>query len=204
MNPNSETVINNVKSVRINKNRGMKAWADYLRIGLDLYAAYEAGTHIPSLREIEMLVLFLNVPIISLLMKENKTEFTNLESSIYKNFDAFIRLRNKIKGARINLLRNEKNSSAIDLASNAGICEDDLIPYKIGITPANLSILKDNSDVMSSSFSELFDNDRIFTSYPNERFDPKNFSSSLWTNTLQFLDKLLLDELPHIQSMYWT
>ena len=72
MNPNSETVINNVKSVRINKNRGMKAWADYLRIGLDLYAAYEAGTHIPSLREIEMLVLFLNVPIISLLMKKTK------------------------------------------------------------------------------------------------------------------------------------
>ncbi|MCJ7695550.1 MAG: hypothetical protein MUO40_09000 [Anaerolineaceae bacterium] len=198
MNSNPDTIINHIKSARVNANRSMKACADFLRINLDRYAAFETGTLIPSLPEIELLAFFLNVPISIIFQSETEPGLTNLQSLNQKDFEELLKLRNKIIGAKIRILREEKNLSASELASQAGFCEGDLEAYELGITPIRLSILQRILDVLECSFLELTDRDTISSRWNKEMIDFRKSSMLPQDGNFEFLDKLSYDELNKI------
>jgi len=199
MNSNPVTIINRIKSARIDANRSIKVCADFLRISLDRYVAYETGTLIPSLPEIELLAFFLNIPISAILENNNKKS-PAYDSQIQKHFDVLINLRNKIIGAKIRVLRNEKNLSAAELASKADFCEGDLDAYELGITPIRLSILKRILDVLDSSYLELIDEDSILSKRQRKGDNSLTPSLCLQNGNLEFLDKLSFDELINIYT----
>ena len=155
----SEQIRLSLRSARIQAQRSMKACADLLQISIERFAGYEQGALIPSLPEIELLSYYFKTPLLSLICEDQQLQ--NHDTSLLdgNSLQQFISLRHKLIGAKLKLLRQEKQISPAQLAEMAGFPEDDLQDLEFGRTPIRISILCRIVKALDCSLLDIIDHE---------------------------------------------
>ncbi len=144
----SENVIQRIKQVRKLRRRTIHDCASFLNITKEQYIKFEEGIAPISLPEIELLAIFLSIPL-NLLFENSPLDEDALSLLSARISPQFINLRHKM--IRAKLLAEKKNRAVtIDEIQNATkIPRDDLEAYETGQRPIPLDHLMKISDFLS-------------------------------------------------------
>jgi transcriptional regulator with XRE-family HTH domain len=129
--------------------------AEALGIPVEEYLAMENAQRSPTLPQLELLSLFLNVPIDHFWGKKSISQGGFDQSITEKN--RTLALRNRIIGVTIRLTRTNKGLSPVDLAQKTGLSEDLLNQYELGTTPIPLLDLEAISSALELPLQDFYD-----------------------------------------------
>jgi transcriptional regulator with XRE-family HTH domain len=121
----------------------------------DVYKSFESGTASPSLPQIELLAVYLNVPMEHFWGKQAISAAPPPQPPEEKN--RMLQLRNRVIGASLRLARNNKGLSSADLESKTSIPEETLKKYELGEASIPLPELEVLCSTLDASLTALFD-----------------------------------------------
>jgi transcriptional regulator with XRE-family HTH domain len=118
-----------LRDARVNAQRSIEDVARYMKTDVETIESWELGDDIPSLPQLELLAYFLDVPV------SHFWGVKTLESSRARRASAqeeFIALRQRMIGALIRQVREERGLALHVLAQRAHIDPDILAAYELG------------------------------------------------------------------------
>jgi transcriptional regulator with XRE-family HTH domain len=134
-----------LRDARVAAGKSMKELGDVIGLSGGTVSAIERGSNSPSLPELELLALFLNVPIDHFWSERVVSQEPPPTASI--ETEALLALRHRAIGAMLRQARNERNLSQKDLSDRTGISSSRIRRYENGETPVPLPEL----EVMASA-----------------------------------------------------
>ena len=140
---------------RIAKRRKIEECAEAIGATIEEFQSFEAGSAAPSLPQIELLSVFLDVPLDHFWGRQSIS--TALPAQRPEEKDPILALRNRVIGASLRLARSNKNISIADLALKTGLAEDALQLYETGNAPVPLSVLEVLSTALDHPLPGFFD-----------------------------------------------
>lgn len=144
-----------IMDARAAQRRSVEECAQALGIEPEAYLAFEKGQSAPSLPQIEMLALFLNVPLEHFWGKQALSS-SELPQDVADK-QRLQQLRSRMIGANLRLARNNVNFSYAELTARTGISEDQLKRYEIGETAVPLPELEVLAQVFDIPIERFFD-----------------------------------------------
>jgi transcriptional regulator with XRE-family HTH domain len=129
--------------------------AEALGISVEEYLAMENAQKSPTLPQLELLSLFLNVPIDHFWGKKSISQ-AGLDQNITEK-NRTLAIRNRIIGVTIRLTRTNKELSLADLAQKTDLSEELLKQYEMGTTPIPLLELEAISSALELPIQDFFD-----------------------------------------------
>lgn len=135
--------------------RSVEECAQAIGTTVEKYKSFEAGTASPSLPQIELLAVYLNVPLDHYWGRQSISSKTAEQPLEEKK--RMLNLRNKVIGASLRLARNNKNLSLSDLSSATALPEDALKHYEIGEVSIPLSELEIISAALDTPLTSFHD-----------------------------------------------
>lgn len=128
-----------IKDARISKGRSIDDCAAAIGVLPEVFEAYEYGDEAPSLPQVELFCMYLNVPVEHLLGHTTLTSETNTPSY---NPQSIVKLRQKMIGVLLKQARLEAGLSLEQLAEKAGVPVETLESYEFGDEPVPLPQLE--------------------------------------------------------------
>lgn len=119
------------------------------------FQEFERGVRAPSLPQIELLALYLNVPLEQFWGKRSLSETAEPEALQEK--DRLVLLRNRVIGTNLRLARNNANYSYYEIFEKTGISEDQMKRYETGELPIPLSELELLANVLEIPIEQFYD-----------------------------------------------
>ncbi|MBN1373699.1 MAG: helix-turn-helix domain-containing protein [Anaerolineaceae bacterium] len=110
--------------------RTIEECAEALGVPPEKFQAYETGQESPSLPQLELLSLYLNVPLDHFWGKQALS--TTTSGPMLEERDRMVMLRNRVIGASLRLARTNAKLSLTEFAENTGLPEDTLKQYELG------------------------------------------------------------------------
>jgi transcriptional regulator with XRE-family HTH domain len=112
------------------KRRSSEECAHALGVTLDQFQEFERGARAPSLPQLELLALYLDVPLEQFWGKRALSEANSPEAMQEK--DRLLLLRNRVIGTNLRLARNNANFSYKEVSDKTGISEEKIKRYEMG------------------------------------------------------------------------
>ena len=119
------------------------------------FQEFERGQSAPSLPQLELLALFLNVPPEHFWGKR-AISITQAPEPLEEK-DRLVMLRNRVIGTNLRLARNTANLSYQDVAEKTGIPEDQLKRYELGEQAVPVSELDILADLLEAPMDRFYD-----------------------------------------------
>ena len=138
---------------RVAQRRSVEECAQAIGIPVEHYQAYEKGLAAPPLPVVEILALFLDVPLEHFWGKKSLSEAEIPPTLVEK--ERLQALRNRMIGANLRMARNSANFSYKEMSDRTGIAEEQLKRYEIGqeaIPLPELEILSQTLDIPIERF----------------------------------------------------
>jgi len=111
--------------------RTVEECAEAVGVTPEEFQEFEKGTSAPSLPQLELLALSLNVPMEHFWGRKSLTGFGPQEDAL-KEKERLLMLRNRVIGTNLRLARNNANFSYKEVYEKTGIPEEMLKRYEIG------------------------------------------------------------------------
>lgn len=147
------------------QRRTEKECAEAMGVSPEMYQAFERGEASPGLPQLEMLALYMNLPVEHFWGKQALSEMEAPQPLVEK--ERLVSLRNRMIGAQLRLARNTANFSYKEMHERTGIGEDELRAYETGETAVPVPVLE--------SLCAIFD-------IPIERFYDQHGPIGRWRN----------------------
>jgi transcriptional regulator with XRE-family HTH domain len=144
-----------IYDARTAARRTVEECAEALGISVEEYTAMEKAEKSPTLPQLELLSLFLNVTMDHFWGKKSISQ-TGLQMNSNEKVRAQA-LRNRIIGATIRLARTNKALSTADLAQQTNLSEENLKQYELGMLPIPLPELEAISSLLNIPLQDFFD-----------------------------------------------
>ncbi len=135
--------------------RSIEECAEAMGISPETYRSYEDGEAAPSLPQMESLAFFLDLPIEHFWESEALSESSSNE--IIQNSDRLAKIRNRIIGTRIKILRTERNLTLDAMAAATSISAEKLLACEEGKVPVALPELEVIAAVLETRVESFFD-----------------------------------------------
>lgn len=135
--------------------RSVEDCAEAIGVSPDQFQEFEAGLQAPSLPQIELLALYLNVPLEHFWGK--KAISTSGTPDALQEKERLILLRNRVIGANLRMVRNNANFSYAELNEKTGIPEEQLKRYEQGDVSIPLSELEVLSMILDVPVERFYD-----------------------------------------------
>jgi transcriptional regulator with XRE-family HTH domain len=136
---------------RMAARRSVEECAEAVGATVDEYKAFETGASSPSLPQLELLSVYLKMPIDHFWGKEALTKPAAAEGP--ENKTRSLHLRNRVIGATLRLSRSNANLSLSQLAEKTSIPEATLQRYEMGELPIPLPEL----ELINTAFGQPID-----------------------------------------------
>jgi len=171
---------------RIAKRRKIEECAEAIGATAEEYASFEAGSVAPSLPQIELLSVFLDIPMDHFWGKQSIS--TALAAEKPEDKAPILGLRNRVIGASLRLARSNKNMSIPDLAQKTGLNEEALQQYEAGDAPVPLPELEVLSTALDHPLPGFFDHHGPIGKWRNQQDAAQKFFK-LSPELQQFISK---------------
>ena len=135
--------------------RSQEECAAALDISLDRYQSFEAGRQSPSLPELELFALYLNIPLEH--FWGNQTLAEKQAATEKKPDKKTSQLRHRMIGIRVKLLRNESNLTIKQLSEQSQVPEELLSAYESGSQAIPLPDLELLANALNVQIESFFD-----------------------------------------------
>ncbi|MEJ5313954.1 MULTISPECIES: helix-turn-helix domain-containing protein [Anaerolinea] len=135
--------------------RSLEECARILEISPEQYSQFERGEASPTLPQVELLSLYLNIPVD--VFWDNKPISAERQAEVPQNIHTVLKLRNRIIAASLRLARQEKGISTSQLAEKTGIEEELLFSYENGNREIPLPELETLAEVLDVPISQFLD-----------------------------------------------
>ena len=142
-----------VRDARLHANRTIAECAARLQLEDAEFSAAETGDHVLSLPHLEILALYLGVPI------EHFWGTQTISRPDQTNYTELLLLRQKLIGAQIRQTREARGKSQTELSEEAEIPLADLTAFEAGETPISLFHLEQLGRCLNVSVSHFIDYD---------------------------------------------
>ena len=140
---------------RVSQRRTAEECAQAIGISVEHYQAYEKGLTAPPLPQIEILALFLNVPLEHFWGKKSLSEAEIPQTLVEK--ERLQALRNRMIGANLRMARNNANFSYKEMTDRTGISEEQLKRYEMGEESIPLPELEVISQTLDVAIERFYD-----------------------------------------------
>jgi transcriptional regulator with XRE-family HTH domain len=157
------------------KRRSSEECAQALSIAPEQFQEFERGIRAPSLPQLELLALYLDVPLEHFWGKHSLSETGSPEAMQEK--DRLMLLRNRVIGTNLRLARNNANFSYGEIAEKTGIPEEQMKRYELGESAIPTPELELLAAMLDISIEQFYD-----------RHGPIGKWRSQQGNYLKFLD----------------
>jgi transcriptional regulator with XRE-family HTH domain len=144
-----------IMDARMAQRRSIDECAQALGVSAEQFQAYERGQVAPPLPHIELLALYLNVPLEHFWGKKALTEAEIPQTLSDK--ERLLLLRNRMIGTNLRLARNTANFSYKEMTDRTGIPEELLKQYEMGETAIPLPELELISQLLDIPIERFFD-----------------------------------------------
>lgn len=113
-----------IRQGRLAAERSAEECAHSLDVDLQLFEAWELGASVPSLPQLEQLASCFNAP--------SSDESPIVMNARQREYDEYLRLRQRLVGALLQSARHAQDSSLEDLSASTGLDADLLKRYEFG------------------------------------------------------------------------
>jgi len=144
-------------SVRDQARMSLEECAAILGIPPETLAAYEEGSKLISLPELELLTRFLDVPLSAIRTTETVTDIQ--ADKKLPDPKLYLMLRHRIVGARLRQLRSEANRTQQDLAEMLECPVETIVAYEFGKRPIPVAELEVVCRALNVPLSYFLDKD---------------------------------------------
>jgi transcriptional regulator with XRE-family HTH domain len=166
--------------------RTVEECADAVGVTPEEFAAFESGNRSPSMPQIEMLAIFLNVPLDHFWGQESLSK--NLPEQPANEKYRILMLRNRVIGASLRLNRDRSGLSLEDLSAKLGIPSEELKQYEVGETAVPLPQLERLADVLNIPIPSFYDQHGPISKWRSLQGDSRKFTD-LSPELQQFVNK---------------
>ncbi len=135
--------------------RGSEECAQAIGATPEQFQEFERGVQAPSLPQLELLALYLNVPLEQFWGKRSLSETSQPEALQEK--ERLIMLRNRVIGTNLRLARNNANFSYREIFEKTGIPEDQVKRYEMGEASVPVSELELLANVLDMPIEQFYD-----------------------------------------------
>jgi transcriptional regulator with XRE-family HTH domain len=140
---------------RQHARRSMDECAAAIGVSPEEYRTFESGSAAPSLPQIELLSIYLNVPLDHFWSKQALS--TTARPPHAEQGDQLLVLRNRVIGASLRLARNNKNISLADLSAQTEISPEQLERYEKGDVAVPLPELEILATILETPVATFYD-----------------------------------------------
>lgn len=145
-----------IQSARLASDKTIQDCAGATSISAQQLEDYEEGNSSPSLPELEALAFYLKIPIDYFWGREIITPSQD-EPKVFEK-DRLMRLRNRVIGASLRQARLQEGLTSLELASKAGLSEEELNTYELGEQPIPLPELEFLANTLNRTIKDFQDN----------------------------------------------
>lgn len=145
-----------IQSARLATNKTIDDCADAISVTPQQMEAYEGGNSSPSLPELEALAFYLKIPLDYFWGREIIT-LAQDEPKVFEK-DRLMRLRNRVIGASLRQARLQEGLTSLEMASMAGLSEEELNTYELGGQPIPLPELEFLANSLNRTIKDFQDN----------------------------------------------
>lgn len=110
--------------------RSAEECADAIGVHAEQFQEFEKGTSAPSLPQLELLALFLDIPLEHFWGRKSLSEIA--VHGTFQEKERMLLLRNRVIGTNLRLARNNANLSYREMLEKTGIPEEHLKRYELG------------------------------------------------------------------------
>jgi transcriptional regulator with XRE-family HTH domain len=135
--------------------RSVEECADAVGVTREVFEQFERGILSPSLPQLELLALFLNVPIEHFWGRRAISQAGAVEG--FQEKERMLLLRNRVIGTNLRLARNNVGLTAADLAEKTGIPEAQIRRYELGEIAAPVPELEALSAALDMPVERFYD-----------------------------------------------
>ncbi len=144
-----------IKDARLSKNKTMKECAQAMDITTGVFKAYEEGRKSPSLPDLEILALYLNLPMEHFWRTDVVSDNASPLGSI--NIHALVGIRQRMIGALLRKQRIDSGTSIKALSKQSGISTSRLSAYELGDSPIPVPILEELMSILDGRIESMYD-----------------------------------------------
>lgn len=130
--------------------------ADLLGLSEDEYLAFEAGTHTPSLPQLEVMAYFFNVPIQHLLYGDTLA-VERREAEVRQRVSDVLMLRQRVIGVRLAQLRDEGGRTVEQVSAESGLPVETIQAVESGQVSLPLNQLEKLVQAVRANLDDLMD-----------------------------------------------
>lgn len=145
-----------IQSARLASDKTIDDCADAISVSPQQMEAYEGGNSSPSLPELEALAFYLKIPLDYFWGREIIT-LAQDEPKVFEK-DRLMRLRNRVIGASLRQARLQEGLTSLEMASMAGLSEEELNTYELGGQPIPLPELEFLANSLNRTIKDFQDN----------------------------------------------
>jgi transcriptional regulator with XRE-family HTH domain len=150
------------------------------------FQEFERGTTAPSLPQIELLSLFLNVPLDHFWGRRSLSE-TGAPEQLQEK-DRLVMLRNRVIGTNLRLARNNANHSYKEVTEKTGIPEEKMKRYEMGEAAVPLPELELLSTALDIPVEQFYDQHGPIGKWRSQQSNYQKFAE-LPPDIQQFISK---------------
>lgn len=145
---------NLIQQARAHARQPIEACAEVLQISPEAFANIEAGTHDVSLPDLEVLAIFLDVPMGYFWGTQTLDEAERVD------YHAWVTLRNRVIGVLLSQLRLNAKLSIDEVSEQIGVTPEQIQAYERGETAVPYVQLEALSRLMGASPADFLDDER--------------------------------------------
>jgi transcriptional regulator with XRE-family HTH domain len=144
-----------IYDARLAGRRNLDECASFMGISPETLEAYENGSQVPSLPELEILAYYLNTPLDHFWSRVSRSE-TSPDRQI-AHPERLISLRQRMLGANLRKLRSDANLTSHEVSERTAIPETDLLAFELGENPIPLTELETIITALGSQINNFID-----------------------------------------------
>lgn len=144
-----------IRDARLTAGKSVEECAQLLGIDPDAFNAYELGENSPSLPELELLALYLKVPMDHFWGQSVKSDETTDATRIPR--EPLFRLRQRVIGAQLRQARQDSGLTQEDLAGQVGVTPELIDQFELGVSAIRLPLLEALANSLNRSVKDFLD-----------------------------------------------
>jgi len=175
-----------ILDARKSNRRSIEECARAAGVSVEQFDAFEKGSSPPSLPQLELLALYLEVPVEH--FWEKQTLSTTNPPEVLQEKDRLVQLRNRMIGTNLRLTRSTANLSTQEISEQTGIQEESLQRYEQGKVDIPVTELELIAEALNMPVAHLFDQNGPISRRRVQQGSVQNFLD-LPPNVQQFVAK---------------
>lgn len=171
---------------RSSAHRSVEECAQAIGATVEEYKSFEGGKNAPTLPQIELLAIYLNIPLEHYWGRQSIS--SKAAEQPVEDKKRMLNLRNKVIGASIRLARINKNFSIAELASATSLAEETIKQYELGAASIPLPELETIATALDTPLSTFHDQHGPIGKWRNQQGSSQKVSD-LSPELQQFISK---------------